>query len=56
MLTWIGVGTFLTVVLSGLVSLGVGAILGMIGREVGELFESELWAVAPSNGTRTERP
>jgi hypothetical protein len=56
MLTWIAVGTLLALSFSALVSLGLGAILEMIGRDVGELFESELWAVAPSARTRSEQP
>jgi hypothetical protein len=47
MLTWIAIAVVVTLGLSALASLALGATLGMIGRDVGELFERELWTVAP---------
>jgi hypothetical protein len=55
MLVWIGIGTVTGLGLSALVSVALGATLRMIGRDVGELFEADLWSVAPparANGPR----
>jgi hypothetical protein len=55
MLTWIAIVAAAALCLSALVSLGLGAVLGMIGRDVGELFESELWTVAPTARAKAQR-
>ena len=47
MLLWIAIGTVAALGLSALLSLALGAILGMIGRDLGELVEADLWSVAP---------
>jgi hypothetical protein len=44
---WITIGAGLTLGLSALIGLALGALLATIGRQIGELFESELWATAP---------
>jgi hypothetical protein len=44
---WVGVGLGALFLISALLSLAVAAILGRIGREASELFESELWTRAP---------
>jgi hypothetical protein len=54
-LTWIAIAPLAALVVSALVSLGLGAVLGMIGRDVGELFETEVWAMAPTVRTKTQR-
>ena len=41
----IGVGSFL--VLSLLISLALGRILGTIGREISALYETDDWAMLP---------
>ena len=46
-LLWIAIGTVAALGLSALLSLALGAILGMIGRDLGELVEADLWSVAP---------
>jgi hypothetical protein len=46
-LTWIVLAALATLGLSGLASLVLGAILRVIGRELGEVFEAELWACTP---------
>jgi hypothetical protein len=53
MWTWImiGVGSFLG--LSLLIGLALARILGTIGREIGELYETEDWAMLPP--TRAEK-
>jgi hypothetical protein len=55
MLTWIAIAVVVTVGLSALASLALGAALGMIGRDVGDLFEHELWTVAPPARAKTRR-
>jgi hypothetical protein len=55
MLVWIAIGTVTAFGLSALVSVALGATLGMIGRDLGELFEADLWSVVPparANGPR----
>jgi hypothetical protein len=44
---WLIVAMGLFLALSVVVGLAVAAILGQIGREVSELFESAHWASAP---------
>jgi hypothetical protein len=44
---WIAVGTLTVLGMSAFVSVALGATLGMIGRDLGELFEADLWSVAP---------
>jgi hypothetical protein len=51
---WIAVGVGSFLVLSVLVGLVVGAILGEIGRRASELYESEDWATAPPSRTVAE--
>jgi hypothetical protein len=55
MLMWIAIAAAAALCLSAIVSLGLGAVLGMIGRDVGELFESELWTVAPTARAKAQR-
>jgi hypothetical protein len=55
MLTWMAIGLIVTLGLSALASLALGATLGMIGRDVGELFERELWTVAPPARAKARR-
>lgn len=52
--TWVVVGTGSFVVLSLLVGLAVGAVLGSIGRRISELHETEDWAMAPPTREREE--
>jgi hypothetical protein len=55
MFIWIAIGSVTALGLSTLVSVALGATLGMIGRDLGELFEADLWSVAPparANGPR----
>jgi hypothetical protein len=49
---WIAIGGGLTFGLSALISLALGALLATIGRETGELFETEMWTTAPAPGRR----
>lgn len=44
----LGLGSAVLLSLSVLVGLGVGAILGQIGRDVSGLLESESWQRLPS--------
>ena len=44
---WVGVGLASFFLLSTLVTLAVAAILGRVGREVGELLDSAAWSSAP---------
>jgi hypothetical protein len=46
---WITIGAGLTLGLSALVGLALGALFATIGREIGELFETELWKTAPAS-------
>jgi hypothetical protein len=55
MLTWIAIAAAGALCLSALVSLGLGAVLAMIGHDVSELFESELWTVAPTARAKVQR-
>jgi hypothetical protein len=55
MLTWIAIVVVVTLGLSALASLALGATLGMMGRDVGELFEHELWTVAPPARAKARR-
>ena len=55
MLMWIAIGTVAAFGLSALVSLAVGATLEMIGRDLGELLEADLWSVAPPARANTPR-
>jgi hypothetical protein len=55
MLMWITFGTVAGLGMSALVSLALGATLGMIGRDLGELFEADLWSVAPPARANTSR-
>jgi hypothetical protein len=53
MWTWITIGAGLTVGLSALISLALGALLATIGHEIAELFEAGLWrAAVPRAGGR----
>jgi hypothetical protein len=52
--TWIAVGVGSFLLLSLVVGLLIGAILGEIGRLVSELHESEDWATAPPTRARGE--
>jgi hypothetical protein len=60
MSTWImiGVGSFLG--LSLLIGLALARILGTIGREIGELYETEDWAMLPptraAKGVKEDHP
>ena len=47
-LTWIVLAALATLGLSMLASLVLGAILRVIGRDLGEVFEAEVWTSAPS--------
>jgi hypothetical protein len=49
---WMTIGACLTVGLSALISLALGALLATIGRETRELFETEMWTTAPAPGPR----
>jgi hypothetical protein len=54
-LVWIAIGTVTALGLSALASVALGATLGLIGRDLSELFEADLWSVAPparANGPR----
>jgi hypothetical protein len=53
--TWIAVAAVAALGLSAFVSLALGATLGMIGRDLGELIEADLWSVAPPARARTRR-
>ncbi len=44
---WIAVGAAAALGASLLMGLAVGAVLGTIGRELGELVETESWGSAP---------
>jgi hypothetical protein len=44
---WIAVGAAAALGVSLLVGLAIAAVLGTIGREVGELVETESWSSAP---------
>jgi hypothetical protein len=56
MLTWIAIASAVALAFSTALSLGLGAILRMIGRDLGEVFESELWVVPPSARAKTQWP
>jgi hypothetical protein len=47
MWAWIVVGAGVFLVLSLLVGLAVAAVFRSIGRRVSELYETEVWALAP---------
>ena len=51
---WIAVGLGAFFLISVLLSLALAAILGRIGREASELFESALWAQDPRTRERVE--
>ena len=55
-LTWIALAALAALGLSALVSLALGAILGVIGRELGEAFEAELWTYAPPARAKVPSP
>lgn len=44
---WMAGGAAAALGVSLLAGLAVGAVLGTIGREIGELVETESWASAP---------
>jgi hypothetical protein len=44
--TWIAIGAGSFLVLSLLVGLAVGAVLGSIGRRISEMHETEDWVMA----------
>jgi hypothetical protein len=46
MWTWITIAAGVTLGLSALISLALGALLAAIGHETGELFETEIWRAA----------
>jgi hypothetical protein len=50
---WTLIGATTVLVLSALVGLAVGAILGGITREVSELLEMEPWSSAPLRHEKT---
>lgn len=50
---WIAVGAGAALGLSGLAGLALGAILGRIGQDIGELLESEPWTLAPPLRSKT---
>lgn len=54
-LLWIAIGTLAALGLSALLSLALGATLGIIGRDLGELMEADLWSVAPPARARARR-
>jgi hypothetical protein len=51
---WVGVGFGAFFLISVLLSLALAAILGRIGREASELFESVQWAQAPLTREQVE--
>jgi hypothetical protein len=51
---WVGVGLGTFFLISVLLSLALAAILGRIGREASQLFESALWAQDPLTRERVE--
>jgi hypothetical protein len=53
---WITIGAGLTLGLSAVISLALGALLATIGREIGGLFEKEMWRTAPAPHARGRRP
>ena len=58
MLIWIAIGAAFVLAMSTTLGLGLAAVLRAVGREVDELLEDDLWAVAPivrTNGPR-DRP
>jgi hypothetical protein len=48
---WITVGAASFLVLSALVGFAIARILGAVGQEVSELYETEAWAQAPLTRT-----
>jgi len=44
---WIAIGVCLLLVFSLLVGMALARVLGTIGREISELYETEDWAKAP---------
>ena len=52
---WIAIAAAAALGLSALLSLALGATLGMIGRDLGELVEADLWSVAPPARARTRQ-
>lgn len=44
---WIIIGAGVTLATSTLISLALGAIFATIAREIGQLFETEVWSTAP---------
>jgi hypothetical protein len=50
---WTLIGATTVILLSALVGLAVGAILGSITREVSELLEMEPWSSAPLRHEKT---
>ena len=55
MLLWIAISTVAALGLSALLSLALGAILGLISRDLGEFMEADLWSVAPPAQARARR-
>jgi hypothetical protein len=56
MWTWITIGAGVTLGLSALISLALGALLATIGHELGELFETEIWRAASAPRASGRRP
>jgi hypothetical protein len=50
---WIAIGLGAGLLVSVVVGLAVAAVLGAIGREISELYESETWTTLPP--TRSAR-
>jgi len=54
---WIALGGVATLGLSAIVGLTLAAILGTIGREIGELLDTEPWTLAaPARAGRRRGP
>jgi hypothetical protein len=55
--TWIAIGAGSFLLLSLLVGLAVGAVLGTIGRRISEMYETEDWVMAsPTRALGDEEP
>ena len=50
---WATAGVVAAVGFSAVVGLALGAILGRIGQEVGQMLETEPWTLAPSLRVKT---